>query len=318
MNEAQVSVGPTDHHTYLGASDIGAVAEQSQFKTSLDVWAEKKGIAVKERDPDDGEIRPVDVGNAFERPAIELYALRKGVEVTYPGTLRHPEFGWAGATPDAIEDGRLCLQCKIVGPHMLKFWGEPSDGPDGIPADTLCQVHWETWIARAVLGIPGEVAKVLAAKGTSIPDYEIPIDDGMIEGLVEIGREFWEKHVIGGEMPVIEGDHASDILAAIHPRHMRDKLDPMTAEVEKLAREYDDARDAEKEADAHQKQIGAQLKALIGEGAGYQGNGVTATWKTVKGSPSWKKIAEAAGATREIIKRCTPEFGARKLHVKIK
>jgi len=119
-------------------------------------------------------------------------------------------------------------------------------------------------------------------------------------------------------MPVVEGDHASDILAAIHPRHLRDKLLPMTSEVEKLAREYDEARTLATETEEAQKEIGAKLKALIGVEAGFQGSGITATWKAPKGSPSWKKIAEEAGATREIIKRCTPEFGKRKLHVRIK
>jgi len=311
-----VPTGPTveDHNSYLGASDIGAVAGQSSYQTALDVWAEKRGVTHFEGN------EFTEMGNAFERPALELYAKRHGVELSYPGTLIHSGFPWAGATPDAIADRKMVAECKIVGRNASRRWGDPEDGPDGVPAEVLCQVHWQTWIARDnnVLKANGYPAHVVAVMGTDMPVYEVPIEDEMIEGLIEIGRDFWERCIVGGEMPVIEGDHASDILAAIHPRHLRDSLDPMTAEIEKLAREYDEARDAASDSEAHQKQIGAQLKALIGEGAGFQGNGVTATWKAPKGSPSWKKIAEAAGATTEIIKRFTPEFGKRKLHVKIK
>lgn len=311
--ENQVPVGPTtSHQQYLGASDIGAVAEQNSFRTKLDVWAEKRGVSTFEGN------EFTEVGNAYERPTLELYALRNGLELDYPGTLVHPKENWAAATPDAIASKRHVSECKIVGIPMLKFWGEPEDGENGIPADVLCQVHWQSWIVREVLQVPCELAHVVAAHGTKIKVYEIPIEDDMINGLVEIGREFWEKHVVGGEMPEVTGEHASDILAAIHPRHVRDKLLPMTAEVEELAREYDEARTAATEAEAHQKEIGARLKATIGDEAGFQGDGVTATWKAPKGSPSWKKIAEAAGATTQLIKNFTPEFGARKLLVKIK
>lgn len=321
MNDAiptDAAVGPTDHHTYLGASDIGMVAGESHWGTALDVWSEKRGIKVNEPDDDDIEIHPCEVGNAFERPALELYSMKRGIEVTYPGTLRHPEFPWAGATPDAVGDDVMVVQCKNIGPHMFKFWGEPIDGPDGIPAETLCQVHWETWLARKVVGITGKIAHVLAVKGTKIQVFEVPIDDDMIEGLVQIGREFWENFVVPGVMPEVFGDHAQDILNAIHPRHLRDKLDPITPEVEALARKYVDARDAVTEAEAVKNGVASKLKAAIGDGIGFIGNGTKVTWKAPKGSPSWKKIATEAKVSKEIIKRCTPEFGKRKIDVRIK
>jgi len=315
MNEV-VPTGPTvaDHNSYLGASDIGAVAGLGSYKTALDVYAEKRGVTHFEGN------EFTEMGNAFERPALELYARRQGVVLSYPGTLVHSNFPWAGATPDAIADGKMVAECKIVGRHASRRWGDPEDGPDGVPPEVLCQVHWQTWIARdnKVLKDNGQPAHVVAVMGTDMPVYEVPIEDDMIEGLVEIGRDFWERCVVGGEMPVVEGDHASDILAAIHPRHVRDMLLPMTSEVEKLAREYDEARSTQKEADAHQKQLGAQLKALIGEEAGFQGNGVKATWKTKQGSPRWKKIAEAAGASKVLIHEHTPADGARVLDVRVK
>lgn len=311
--EAQMPVGPTvSHSEYLGASDIGAVAGQSNFLTALDVFAEKRGITNFEGN------EFTEVGSAYERPTLELYARRNGLELEYPGTLVHPKEGWAAATPDAIANKLHVSECKIVGIQMLKFWGEPEDREDGIPADVLCQVHWQSWIVREVLGIPCELAHVVAGQGTHIKVYEVAIEDDLIEGLVEIGREFWEKHVIGGEMPEVTGEHASDILAAIHPRHKRDKLLPMTAEVERLAREYDEARAYATEAEAAQKEIGAKLKALVGDEAGYQGNGVKCSWKAKAGSPEWKAIAQAAGASKELIKQHTPEFGARVLVVRIK
>ena len=66
-HEVPVPTGPTvNHSSYIGASDIGAIAGQSAFKTALDVFAEKRGVTHFEGN------EFTEMGNAFERPALEL------------------------------------------------------------------------------------------------------------------------------------------------------------------------------------------------------------------------------------------------------
>ncbi len=313
--------GPTvDHNSYLGGSDIGAIAGQSPWRTGLDVWAEKTGKAP----PFEGNIH-TELGNAFERPALAVYAKAMGVELSFPGTLLHPKESWAGATPDAVENGQRLVECKIVGFNTAKHWGPPDEGADGVPYDTLCQVHWQSWIANNSGVAQCSDAVVVAFKGTSMDVYRFGIDEGLIESLVKLGRDFWDKYVIGGSMPAVEGNSAADIIKAIHPRNLTDDLLPMTEYVRATAMEYDDARENEKLAAAHKKAVQAQLTALIGDGAGFKDeDGSKATWKAGKGSPAWKKIAEQcskhidSALYKSIIKEHTPETGARKLHVNIK
>ena len=312
--------GPTiDHNSYIGASDIGAIAGQNPFATALDIWAPKTGKAPGF----EGNIH-TDIGNAFERPALGVYANETGAQLSFPGTLIHPVDKWAGATPDAVVDDSYCAECKIVGFRSARFWGDPEDGPDGVPAYVLCQVHWQSWIVRTLNIAPCEIAKVPAFFGTEMKLYEIPIDTIMIEQLREIGHEFWTQNVVKGIMPAVEGDSARDIIEAIHPKHTKILLEPMTDEIAQLAVAYDEARDAEKQAEKEKEQAAAMLTSRIGDAAGFEGNGIKTTWKNPKGKPSWKAIAEAAGARLDrhifemLIKDHTPDEGKRRLNVSIK
>jgi len=314
-----VDPGPTvDHASYLGASDIAAIAEENPFRTGLDVWGEKtKGIKTE------SNIR-MEIGNAFERPALDVYARLTGVVLDFPGTLIHPTVPYFGATPDAIANGRKCVECKIVGVNMMKFWGEPEDGPDGVPSYVTCQLHWQSWIARLLNLAPCRTGDIVAVFGTEPRIYEVPIDESLIDGLAEIGRDFWEKYVVSGIMPTIEGNNARDIIAAIHPRNLKTELDPMTDDVRELSIAYNDIRDTITNLQKERDMIAARLTAAIGDRAGYEGAGIKATWKSPKGSPAWKKIAESLGrrVDRRIydmtIQENTPELGARRLDVRIK
>ncbi len=310
--------GPTiDHSSYIGASDIGALAGQSPYRTALDVWAAKTGKA-----PGFAGNIHTEIGNAFERPALEIYSKIRPADLKFPGTLIHPEKPWAGATPDAIANDRLVVECKIVGWNTARQWGGTEEGADGVPAAVLCQVHWQSWIARSLNIAPCEMAEVAAVHGTKMQIYEIPINESFVSDLVEIGEMFWNDNVIKNKMPMIEGDSANDIIAAIHPKHLKEDLLPMTDGIRTLALKYEGARAVEKEATEFKETLGAQLKAMIGDNAGYiDEDGFKATWKTSKGRISWKSVAEAAGKRLDhhiynmIKKDNTSKIGSRLLNV---
>ncbi len=269
--------GPTlDHATYLGASDIGCVVDQNHMaRDASDVWAEKKSYVHFE-----GTIE-TELGNAFERPMLEVWAASMDVEVTFPGTMLHPDEQWAGATADGlIAAEETVVEAKIVGFQMRIHWGPAVLDAEGVPASVLIQVHWQAWVLRAN-GITITTGIVVACFGTEIRTYEFPIDDDLIEYLVDEGRTWWHHFVEGNVEP--EGRAGRAIVLAIHPANLFETLDAPTEEVVELALAYDDARADEKEAKRVKEGLGVKICHIIADGLGFYGDGIKTTWKANRG-----------------------------------
>ena len=275
---AVIPTGPTlDHASYLGASDIGVlVGESHMARDESDVWGEKKGHLHFE-----GSIQ-TDLGNALERPFLDVWARRGGFELTFPGTMRHPEETWAGATGDALrpdpdaEGSIIAVEAKLVGYQMLREWGPAHLGAEGVPASVVCQVHWQAWVLRAC-GVPVSRGQVVMCSGTELRVYDVPIDDDLIDELVSLGRAWWERHVIGDVRP--EGRRGRELVAAIHPANLRKKLDPMTDVVRGLARAYEKARGDEKTAGLAKDALATMLCEAVGDGSGFEDDLTKVTWK---------------------------------------
>ncbi len=267
-----IPTGPTiDHSTYLGASDIGCVVgENHMSRDASDVWGDKMGHLHFEG------TEATDIGNVVERPILAVWAARRGCELSFPGTMLHPDEKWAGATPDMIVGAHTAGEFKMVGGQMAYAWGPAHLGAEGVPAVTVCQVHWQTWILRAN-GYDIQDGVVVACFGTETRTYEIDIQDDLIDALVEQGREWWQYHVVGDVRP--EGRAGRKLVAAIHPANVRASLDPMTTEVLALAVDYAKARSDEKYAKEEKENLYPKLCELVGDGSGFEGDGVKVTWK---------------------------------------
>lgn len=272
-----VPTGPTlDHATYLGASDIGCVVGENHLsRDASDVWGEKMGHLHFE-----GNVA-TELGNAFERPMLKVWAADAGVEVAFPGTMLHPDEQWAGATADGnIVADEAVVEAKIVGFQMKFHWGPEVLDVEGVPASVVIQVHWQAWVLRAN-GIPITTGIVVACFGTEIRTYEFPIDDDLIDYLVEEGRAWWHHFVEGNVEP--EGRAGRAIVLAIHPANVREILEAPTEEIVDLALAYDDARADEKEAKRAKEDIGVKICRIIGDGLGFYGDGIKTTWKANRG-----------------------------------
>ncbi len=312
----QAPQGPTiDRRSYLGGSEIGAVAGLNRYKSPLDVWATKRPDLI-EGELDDGPKHKADVGNALERPVLErLYAPRLKVEtLRYPGTIRHPRHSWAGTSPDAIADERVDVQCKIVGDRQWHRWSESQeDGPDGIPPEVLAQVQWEMWIAD--LG----VAHVPALFGTDLRVYTVPRDEELIEMLVGVASAFWDRCVVGGAMPELEGASSERRVIEARFPHARRGLEQASSDFEALARSYRLAADEVEAAEREKERLGNELRAALGEREGVYGDFGRVYWRDEKGRPSWKAIAEELGAPANVIAKHTGEGGrVLRVHVRSK
>lgn len=289
-----VSLAPsaptTPHSTYLGASDLGAILGLDPFRTPLDVWAEKTGRTVN------GESDEADAGNDHEAGVIAgavRKLRRRGVLVSHeypgPGTIVSdrmigPRFErWRGSTLDSVlvhrEHGECALEAKLVGAGMAHLWGPEPAGAAAIPERVLSQVHWQTLHLREARGVRAPVAYVAAdICGTDRRLYEVAIDDDMVAELLEAGRTWWLRHVIGDDMPV---PTARDIatLARVFPRAEK-PLSPFAPyDVRELAEEYAIASEYARRVQEERDRLGAKLRAMLGDAAGYRWDGGQVTWK---------------------------------------
>lgn len=274
--------GPTlDRRTYCGGTDIGAIVGLHPWKSALDVWAEKcRGITV--------ETTPVmRAGQVLERPILEdLYAAPRGIELAYPGTLRHPVETWIAATPDAIEvELAVDVQCKLVGRGQFARWGDEIDGADAIPPEVLAQIQWEILVADAVAG------RAVALLGTELRVYDVPRDDAFLADLIEIGRAWWRRHVIGDEMPEVTAA-SRDTLRRLFPRATGAIL-TMREDVRDLALDYCRARDRAQIAADEREAAAARLCAAIGDADGFEAPDLKVTWKEQRGRIGYGELVKS-------------------------
>lgn len=290
MTLTQRATGPTIlHHTYVGGSDIAAIVGLSPYATALDVWAEKTRRAKFEGN------RRTRAGQVLEPGILALYAEEQDVELWFPETMVTSEH--TGCTPDAVSSAGYDVQVKLVGVHQADRWGDPFEAEDGIPPEVLAQIHYEAWHIEELHGVRDVRGHVVAQIGTDQRVYDIGIDRGFANALVDAGRRFWRDHVVTDRMPVVtEGDRKT--LGRIYAKPDKDLI-PFTPEALDLARQYAELRDAVGKSKERMEAIGVQLCALIGDRGGFVGvqAGAKATWSKQRGKVKWEACARALGAT---------------------
>lgn len=291
------STGPTvDHATYIGGSDIAALVGLSPYATALDVWAEKTRRASFKGN------RRTRAGQVLEPGILALYAEEQDVDLWFPETM--VTAGHTGCTPDAVSSAGYDVQVKLVGISQAMRWADVPDGctgnEDGVPPEVLAQIHYEAWHIAELHGVRDVRGHVVAQVGTDQRVYDIGIDREFSASLIDIARRFWRDHVVTDRMPVVtEADH--ETLDRLYPKIADRLLKPITADVHDLARHYDVYRAAESAAKKRKGDVAAQLKALIGDGAGFVGVAVGAKveWSEQPGKIDWEKCARTLGATDE-------------------
>jgi len=174
--------------TGITATDAAALAGIHPYRSAIDVYSDKLGLAP----PFAGNDR-TKWGNILERPIRDDYAERHGVRVEVPGTLQHPSVTWALATPDGIcyeprrPHPRNGLEIKTHSFRAADQYGDP--GTDEVPAHELVQCAWNMYVSGLddwdlVAFIDGQPA-----------EYRIKRDDELIEMLRADAERFLVDHI---------------------------------------------------------------------------------------------------------------------------
>ena len=282
--------------TYLGGTDVAAIAGLAPYKTAWDVWAEKVGL----KDPTVPTLR-MKVGLALEGILIEEYQDQVGVPVEeWQELIRDPKVEFFGGTPDARwRDDPVGVEIKTAGFRQKYRWGE--EGTDDIPEEYLAQVAWyssltnfDRWDIAAY--IDGEMRL-----------YTYKRDLEFEEALRDAAERFWRDHVLREEPPEPDASKACrEWLSNAFPEDrgdIRPATDDEIETLEHLVRAKANLDDAKKAFELYKTKV----QALIGDAAGIEWPGGTVTWKKTQGrrSVDWEAIARKLGATDEDIAAAT-------------
>lgn len=182
---------PLDRRLSLGGSDAAAALGLSTYKSRVQLWLEKKGLAAPE-DLDGNHA--VYWGNRLEPLILDEYRRRTGnqfVGVNVP--VQSTDYAWMTGTLDALAEGGRVVEAKTAGERSAHLWGP--DGSDEMPREYLAQVaHYLAvtglGVADVAVLIGGRDFRILSVRRDSLP----------IAGVVRQEEEFW-RSVEGDEPP---------------------------------------------------------------------------------------------------------------------
>jgi len=163
----------------IGGSDAGAICGINPWKTPLQVWEDKRGLA-----------GPVDDnpamfwGRTLEPIIRQKYSDETGREVLLPTEiLTYPQYPFMLGNIDGFTRDKRLVEIKTTG--YPTGWGEP--GTDEIPLTYIFQVqHY-----MIITGFPVADVPVLIG-GRDFRIYEVSADAEFQEMLIQKEKEFWE------------------------------------------------------------------------------------------------------------------------------
>lgn len=285
-----------ERRTGIGGSDAAAVLGLSPWATPLTVWLDKTGRA----EPKD-ETESMRIGTELEDYVARSYSRETGRKVqrftktVHDGCLLGnfdrlvvPE-GKKVASHGATVRTDTLLECKTTS----RSWD------DGVP------IHYQIQVQHYLGLVPclafADVA-VLFLGRKQFGVYRLVRDEAVIARMQGQLREWWERHVVRGEMPkpTCEGD-----CRLAWARSNPGKRVTATAEQERIVDEYRAALADMDEAKARADGLKGEIAVAMEDAELMESADGTAlvTWKSAKDSVKvdWEAVARECGATAEQI-----------------
>jgi putative phage-type endonuclease len=258
----------------IGASDIAGILGISPWSSPYSVWQSKVG-GYGSDGPGSEAMR---WGTLLEDAVLDEAARRLGVTVTERQVRReHPDHVWARATLDGTyadgpdippwghEADAGVLEAKVTSDPR---WHE-------VPVYYEVQCQWQMEVA----GLPRAwVAALHGGRRLSLWTLERDPDTGA--GLIGIAAAFWERHVLGGQPPPVDGRPATT--RALNRRYgtavpeLAADLGDLEAEIGRLR----DIRQSQKALDDERTLLENRVREALGDAeTGTAGGETVVTWR---------------------------------------
>lgn len=241
----------------IGGSDVAALfGLAGKYNSPRRVYEEKHGRSFDE------DTEYAEVGREIEGFIAYLFSRRSGVPIGMPpGTLQNLERPWMQVNVDryALDDTGAVVapvECKNRSEYQYKDWD--SDTPPDAPA---IQCYW----AMAVGGWDhGYVAGLVG--GNKLRWFRLERDEEIIGELVEHCEQWYQRHILEGFPPPVDGlEDTANLLARlweVKPESVA-TVDPATAR-DVLAR-HELAEENLKRAQAELRTVQNEMRLVAGE-----------------------------------------------------
>ena len=261
----------------LGGSDIAAVLGLSKWQSPMDVWATKRGLS--QEIPETNAMRR---GRILESAIATWYQEETGFEISDGDEM--PIVGpkpFMLASPDRyVSSGESRFGLEIKTARSADGWGE--DLGSGVPVYYATQAAWY----MACTNIDRWDFAVLFLINDEFRRYTLVRDKKTEDKLVLKCKDWWEKHVITGDPPPIDGSSAADKFLQGKHGTPDEEYRMAIPEEEELIFELDDVQKEIKALKEKESLFKNQLKEKIGDNAGLRGTFGTVSWKKSKGRTS--------------------------------
>lgn len=183
--------------TGIGGSDAGTVCGLDPYGSLMKLYHDKTSDKTEELDSE-----AVRQGHDLEDYVARRFMEATGLKVRRSNFMyRSQEYPFMIADVDRLVTGEDAgLECKTTSAYNADKW---KDG--NIPLHYAMQCYH-------YMAVTGKRAWYLAAVilGREFVCHKLTWEDGLIAGLVEAEKSFWENHVMAGVMPDPDGSKACD------------------------------------------------------------------------------------------------------------
>lgn len=265
----------------LGGTDVAAIivngAEDNEKigcfgRSTFSVWAEKTGRVKADSEAlNEAMLR----GQMLERYVCGLYKKQKGegTKLIDSGLTWHQEEIPIFGTPDMLVEINGDKGGMDAKTRRLKTgWGK--NGTSHIPLDVEVQMR----VYMEVFDV--EWWDVAVLFGFDFQIMPLKRDEKLGQDMLEIARDWWQKHIISDEPPNPDGTkNTKDVLQRMYRVRENALLRPATADELDIHKELLKVRNEYSQISERKTELENQLRHAIGQDDGIVG---VATWKQAK------------------------------------
>jgi len=254
----------------IGGSDASVICRINKYKSSIELWMDKTGQL-----PHQEAGEAAYWGTQLENIVRNEFTKRTGIEVTRVNQILQSEtHDFMLANLDGIcqhqDHGTCIFEAKTASAYKNGDW------EDKIPDEYMLQIqHY-----MAVTGYAGTYIAVLIG-GNTFKWQFIERDDELIEMLIQLETEFWDK-VLNNIPPPLDGSEASNIfIRERFPNSIPSSKIELPQEAVDLINQYDVACEKINQYTDQKQEAENLLKQMLGDNETGNANGRVITWKSI-------------------------------------